>query len=212
MTEEAAAPAPATTPAKKAPKAKAPKAKGEKKPKAAPTHPPTAAMVKAAIKALKERNGSSLPAIKKYIAAEYKVDTVKLAPFIKKAIKTMVEKKALVQTKGKGASGSFKLAAAEKKEKKVKTPKKKVAKKPKAAKKVKTPKKKAAKKPKAEKKAKTPKKKAEKKPKAAKPKATKPKAEKKPKAAKPKAEKKPKAAKPKTPKAKKPAAKKVAKK
>ena len=115
--EAAAAAAPAATPAKKAPKAKAPKAKGEKKPKAAPTHPPTAAMVKAAIKALKERNGSSLPAIKKYIAAEYKVDTVKLAPFIKKAIKTLVEKKALVQTKGKGASGSFKLAAAEKKEK-----------------------------------------------------------------------------------------------
>ena len=162
--EAAAAPAPAPAPAKKAPKAKAPKAKGEKKPKAAPTHPPTAAMVKAAIKALKERNGSSLPAIKKYIAAEYKVDTVKLAPFIKKAIKTLVEKKALVQTKGKGASGSFKLAAAEKKEKKVKAPKKKVAKKPKAEKKAKTPKKKAAKKPKAAKP------KAEKKPKAAKPK------------------------------------------
>ena len=72
MAEEAAA-APAVTPAKKAPKAKAPKAKGEKKPKAAPTHPPTSSMVKAAIKALKERKGSSLPAIKKYIAAEYKV-------------------------------------------------------------------------------------------------------------------------------------------
>ena len=186
MAEEAAA-APAAeapaaaAPAKKAAKAKAPKAKGEKKPKAAPTHPPTSAMVKAAIKALKERNGSSLPAIKKYIAAEYKVDTVKLAPFIKKAIKSMVEKKALVQTKGKGASGSFKLAAAEKKEKKV-APKKKAA--PKKEKKAKTPKKKAA--PKKEKKAKTPKKKA-----------AKPKAEKKAMAAKPKAEKKPKAAKPK---------------
>ena len=186
MAEEAAAAAPVV--AKKAPKTpKTPKAKGEKKPNAAATHPPTASMVKAAIKALKERNGSSLPAIKKYIAAEYKVDTVKLAPFIKKAIKTLVEKKALVQTKGKGASGSFKLAAAEKKEKKVKAPKKKAAaKKPKGEKKVKTPKKKAA-----AKKPKTPKAKAEKKPKAA----AKPKAEKKPKAAaKPKAEKKPKAA------------------
>ncbi len=124
MAEEAAAAAPAPAPAaKKAPKTpKTPKAKGEKKPKAAATHPPTAAMVKAAIKALKERNGSSLPAIKKYIAAEYKVDTVKLAPFIKKAIKTLVEKKALVQTKGKGASGSFKLAAAEKKEKRYENP------------------------------------------------------------------------------------------
>ena len=69
MAEEAA-PAPAAP----TPKAKkAPKAKGEKKPKAAPTHPPTSSMVKAAIKALKERKGSSLPALKKYIAAEYKV-------------------------------------------------------------------------------------------------------------------------------------------
>ena len=48
------------TPAKKAPKAK-------------PAHPPTAAMVMAAVKALKEAKGSSLPAIKKYIAANYKV-------------------------------------------------------------------------------------------------------------------------------------------
>ena len=41
------------------------------------SHLPTSAMVKAAIKALKERNLSSLPAIKKYIAANYDVPTVK---------------------------------------------------------------------------------------------------------------------------------------
>ena len=76
----------AKTPEKKAAKAKAPKA--------APAHPKTSVMVVAAIKALKERNGSSLPAIKKYIAANYKVDTVKLAPFVKKALKSVVEKKA----------------------------------------------------------------------------------------------------------------------
>nr|P35060.1 RecName: Full=Histone H1 [Tigriopus californicus]AAA12276.1 histone H1 [Tigriopus californicus]AAC41551.1 histone H1 [Tigriopus californicus] len=149
------------------------KPKKVSKPKAKPTHPPTSVMVMAAIKALKERNGSSLPAIKKYIAANYKVDVVKNAHFIKKALKSLVEKKKLVQTKGAGASGSFKLAAAAKAEKpkavakpkKAKTPKKKAAatKKPTGEKKAKTPKKKpAAKKPAAAKpkKAKTPKKKA----------------------------------------------------
>ena len=82
----------AKTPEKKAAKAKAPKA--------APAHPKTSVMVVAAIKALKERNGSSLPAIKKYIAANYKVDTVKLTSFIKKALKSVVEKKAIIQTMG----------------------------------------------------------------------------------------------------------------
>merc|ERR1712122_252394 len=57
------------------------------KPKAPAAHPPVATMVKASVTALKERNGSSLPAIKKYIAANYKVDTVKLTPFIKKGLK-----------------------------------------------------------------------------------------------------------------------------
>ena len=52
--------------------AKTPEKKAAK-PKAKPTHPKTSVMVVAAIKALKERNGSSLPAIKKYIAANYKV-------------------------------------------------------------------------------------------------------------------------------------------
>merc|ERR1712076_329546 len=133
-----------------------------KKPKAPAAHPPTATMVVAAIKALKERSGSSLPAIKKYIAANYKVDVVKLSPFIRKALKKGVEKKTLVQVKA-----SYKLGKVEKpkkpKKKKVKKPKK--AKKPKA-KKVKTPKK--AKKP-AAKKAKSPKKPAAKKPAAKKP-------------------------------------------
>ena len=130
MTEaEAAAAAPA--------KAKTPKKKAAAKPKAAPSHPKTTVMIVAAIKALKDRKGSSLPAIKKYIAANYKVDTVKLAPFIKKGLKSLVEKKALIQVKGKGASGSFKVAAAEKKEKK--TAAKPKAKKPKTPKKAKKP-------------------------------------------------------------------------
>merc|ERR1712079_292377 len=122
------------------------KAPAAKKPKAKPTHPPTSAMIAAAIKALKERNGSSLAAIKKYIAATYKVDAVKLAPFIRKALKKGVEAKKLIKVKA-----SYKLAkeAKKPKAKKVKKSPKKAAKKP-AAKKAKTPKK-AAKKPAAKK-------------------------------------------------------------
>ena len=102
--------APVTTnPAQVAPK----KTKSAtKKPRTKPVHPRTSEMVVNAIKSLKERGGSSLQAIKKYIAANYKVDSEKLSPFIKKYLKTAVASGELVQTKGKGASGSFKLAAA----------------------------------------------------------------------------------------------------
>ena len=143
------------------------KAVKAKKPKTAPSHPPTATMVTAAIKTLKERGGSSLQAIKKYIAANYKVDVEKLSPFIKKYLKSAVTKGALIQTKGKGASGSFKLSAAKKADKVAKKPKAKKAAKPKAKKAAaaKKPAKPKAKAPKKEKKAKTPKK-----PKAPKPK------------------------------------------
>merc|ERR1712051_485255 len=130
-------------------------AKKAAKPKKPALHPKTSVMVAAATAALKDRKGSSLAAIKKYIAANYKVDIVKLAPFVKQAIKKGVEKKTFVQVKGKGAAGSFKLGKAKKpkKAKKAKTPKK--AKKP-AAKKAKKPAakkspKKAAKKPAAKK-------------------------------------------------------------
>merc|ERR1711994_310016 len=125
MTEAAAAkPAKAKKPAKKA------------------EHPPSAVMVLAAVKALKDKKGSSLPAIKKYIAANYKVDVAKISPFIRKAIKKLVVDKKLIQTKA-----SFK-AAKEEKPKKVKKPK---AKKPKAKKPKKTAAKKTAKKPAAKK-------------------------------------------------------------
>ena len=96
----------ATKPAQVAPK----KTKSStKKPR---TKPRTSEMVVTAIKSLKERGGSSIQAIKKYIAANYKVDPEKLSPFIKKYLKSAVASGELVQTKGKGASGSFKLAAA----------------------------------------------------------------------------------------------------
>ncbi|EDW80341.1 uncharacterized protein Dwil_GK18708 [Drosophila willistoni] len=81
-----------------------------KKSTAPPSHPPTQQMVDASIKNLKERGGSSLLAIKKYISATYKCDAQKLAPFIKRYLKSAVGNGKLIQTKGKGASGSFKLS------------------------------------------------------------------------------------------------------
>ncbi|KAG5677667.1 hypothetical protein PVAND_007404 [Polypedilum vanderplanki] len=125
MSEEAAAApvaSPVASPAK-AKKAVKPKSDKPKKPKAPRTHPPVADMCLNAIKTLKERGGSSLQAIKKFVAAQYKADVEKLAPFIKKYLKSAVAKGQLVQTKGKGASGSFKLPTAAKKEK-VEKPKK----------------------------------------------------------------------------------------
>lgn len=96
---------------KKSPKAKkAPAKKLTKK----PSHPRTMDMVVAAVKNLKERNGSSLQAIKKYIAANYKVDAEKLAPYVRKAVKSALTSGSLVQSKGKGASGSVKLPVVEK--------------------------------------------------------------------------------------------------
>jgi hypothetical protein len=62
----AAAPAPAPA-AAKPPKA----AKAAKAPKAAPAHPAFKVMIADAIKELKERNGSSLAAVKKSVGAKY---------------------------------------------------------------------------------------------------------------------------------------------
>ncbi|XP_034173507.2 uncharacterized protein LOC117601179 [Osmia lignaria lignaria] len=73
------------------------------------SHPPTSEMVNSAIKELKDRKGSSMQAIKKYIATTYNVDAEKFAPFIKRYLKFALTSGAVVQTKGKGVSGSFKL-------------------------------------------------------------------------------------------------------
>lgn len=86
--------------------------KKSKNTRSKPSHPPTAEMVTNAIRSLKERGGSSLQAIKKYASANYKIDAEKMSPFIKKYIRSAVAAGALVQTKGKGASGSFKLSSA----------------------------------------------------------------------------------------------------
>jgi histone H1/5 len=120
----APAPVVASPAAKKSPaKKKSGAAVKAKKPAA--SHPTTSVMVTSAIKELKEKKGSSLPAIKKYLAANYKVDPAKLAPFIRKFLKAAVANGTVVQTKGTGASGHFKLPVAEVKPKKAAVVKKK---------------------------------------------------------------------------------------
>ncbi|XP_023244745.1 histone H1-III-like [Centruroides sculpturatus] len=99
--------APAPSPKKKIARRKSPKTK--------PNHPKISQMINAAIVELKDRGGSSLQAIKKYIASTYQVDVEKLAPFIKKHLKLAVSDGSLIQTKGKGASGSFKISVSGKK-------------------------------------------------------------------------------------------------
>merc|ERR1712227_880858 len=128
--------------------AAAPKAKKAAKPKAPAAHPPYAAMIKAAVKALADKKGSSRQAILKYICANNKVDAAKAPARVRIALKKMVDSKALVAAAavGKKGAGSFKLAAKEPKAKKPKAAKKPAAKKPKAAKKP-AAKKPAAKKP-----------------------------------------------------------------
>ncbi|XP_036356982.1 histone H1-delta-like [Octopus sinensis] len=139
-TEAAAetAAAPPATPAKtkKAVKAKARTTK---------SHPKYKEMIAEAITALHERTGSSRQAIIKYIKANFNLgggDKV-IANNVKQSLKMRISSGDIVQTKGVGASGSFKLVAAGKskaKATKSKTKKAKV-KKPAAKTVKKTPKK-----------------------------------------------------------------------
>merc|ERR1712179_833234 len=136
-----------------APAKKVVKAKKVAKPAA---HPPFKAMILTAIKALKERGGSSRQAILKYVVANNKVDAAKAAGPLKLALRKALAAGTIVKAKaaGKGA-GKFKAGKVEK-PKKVKKVKKPKAKKP-AKKAAKKP---AAKKPAAKKAAKKPAKKA----------------------------------------------------
>ncbi|XP_067379077.1 histone H1-like [Channa argus] len=141
MAEEAPAVAPAKAAKKKVVK---PKKSG----------PSVGELIVKAVAASKERSGVSAAALKKVLAAGgYDVDKNKAR--VNTAIKSLVTKGALIQTKGTGASGSFKInkkaetksnAPAKKAAPKAKKP---AAKKPAAAKK---PKAAAAKKPTAAKK------------------------------------------------------------
>merc|ERR1711992_38438 len=112
--------------------AAAPKAKKAAKPKAPAAHPPYATMIKAAVKALGDKKGSSRQAILKYVVANNKVDAAKAAVRVRLALKKLVESKALVAAAaaGKKGAGSFRLAAKEPKAKKPKAKKPKAAKKP----------------------------------------------------------------------------------
>ena len=96
-------------------------------------HPPFAAMVQTAIATLKERKGSSRQAIEKYICTHYKVGP-RYAVGLKAALKKGVETKSLLQVKGTGYNGSFKLAKKETEAKKA-APKKATSPKKPAAKK-----------------------------------------------------------------------------
>merc|ERR1719348_2310064 len=95
-------------------------------------------MIKAAIKALGDKKGSSRQAILKYVVANNKVDAAKAAVRVRLALKKMIAAKTVVAAAaaGKKGAGSFKLPAKEPKAKKAKKPK---AKKPKKVKKAKKP-------------------------------------------------------------------------
>ena len=148
-----------------APKRRRAAKKAAPKAKKPATHPKFSEMITAAITSLKDKKGSSIQAIKKYILATYKVEEKSVGTFTKTNLKRMVDSGALKQTKGSGASGSFKLAEKAKPAKKA-AAKKPAAKKPTAKKAAKSPAKKT------KKAAKSPAKKATKKPAAKK--ATKP--------------------------------------
>uniref|UniRef100_A0A672ZVN0 Histone H1 n=1 Tax=Sphaeramia orbicularis TaxID=375764 RepID=A0A672ZVN0_9TELE len=95
------APAPAAAPARPAKKKASKPAK-----KAGPS---VGDLILKAVSASKERSGVSLAALKKALAAGgYDVDKNKVR--VKTAVKKLVLKGALVQTKGTGASGSFKMS------------------------------------------------------------------------------------------------------
>ncbi|XP_050955975.1 histone H1 isoform X2 [Labeo rohita] len=126
-----------TAPAAAAPLAKAPKKKSASKPKK--TGPNARDLIVKTVTASKERSGVSLAILKKALSAGG-YDVEKNNSCIKLAVKSLVASGTLVQTKGTGASGSFKLnkkQAETKKKPAKKTPakaKKSAAKKPTAKK------------------------------------------------------------------------------
>jgi len=76
------------------------------------SHPKYSEMIKAALKSLNDRGGSSRAAILKFVLANYSLDPAQANQHLKIALKNGVKSKFFKQTKGSGASGSFKLAAA----------------------------------------------------------------------------------------------------
>jgi len=77
------------------------------------SHPKYAEMIKAALQTLNDRGGSSRAAILKYVLANYKITEPTTAnQHLKVALKNGVASQLFKQTKGTGASGSFKLGTA----------------------------------------------------------------------------------------------------
>ena len=87
-------------------------------------HPKYAEMIIQALHALKDRNGSSRQALDKYVKNHFKVGD-KASHFIKMALKRGVESGQFINTKGSGASGSFKVNKEVQKAKAAKDPAKK---------------------------------------------------------------------------------------
>ncbi|XP_063588895.1 histone H1-delta-like [Penaeus indicus] len=79
------------------------------RPSAKRAHPKYSEMVAAALRALKERNGSSRQAILKFILASFQVGDEKAAGVIQMQALRSVAGWSLQQTKGAGASGSLRL-------------------------------------------------------------------------------------------------------
>jgi len=68
-------------------------------------------MIKSALNSLNDRGGSSRAAILKFVLANYSLDPIQANQHLKLALKNGVKAKYFKQTKGNGASGSFKLAS-----------------------------------------------------------------------------------------------------
>ncbi|XP_056409115.1 histone H1B-like, partial [Hyla sarda] len=136
MAETAPAAAPPAEPAAKSKKQPKKSAAGGAKKSHKPSGPSVSELLVKAVSASKERSGVSLAALKKALAAGgYDVD--RNNGRLKLAIKGLVTKGTLLQVKGSGASGSFKInkKQQETKDKEAKKKPAAAAKKPAAAKK-----------------------------------------------------------------------------
>ncbi|KJH49510.1 linker histone H1 and H5 family protein [Dictyocaulus viviparus] len=111
MSEVTTAPVQAVSPSA-AKKSKTSKPKGEKKPKSRASHPVYGAMIKSAIKELKDRKGASKQAILKFIVQKYKVgdNEKQINAHLRLALKRGVKSGLLKQMTGTGAAGRFRLA------------------------------------------------------------------------------------------------------
>ncbi|XP_029441061.1 histone H1.11R-like [Rhinatrema bivittatum] len=107
MTQTALAAAPTAPPAPAASKKKQKKVAGASKVRKS-SGPSVPELIVQAVSTSRERSGVSLAALKKAVVAKG-YDVEKNKSCLKLAVKSLVNKGSLVQTKGSGASGSFKL-------------------------------------------------------------------------------------------------------